>query len=351
MSVVSNIRESNPTARTMSGRSDDGQIGTSDASFGLPTTTLEHTSERAIGSEPLALGSALVASQGSNTHPNASLTTQNGSTITSRELIGAFEQIEDTIRNVWEPSHMRENELLESYREMIPRSLVQSAAPSVRRRLRDFLRDNGVPIRYGTGIQIHRALLELLPEETPPDPRTTCSPPAQSSSETRSTRANILPQSTSSGGEAIYTQAQVGYPTYPMAFSQTPPVLPRARYAHNTYVTEQRVPNPQAYIQRSYQIPHVPGAVGTASVFPDTHPGVSWSHGTFPHGLPGDRRREWNSSDWNRERDHYANVAGTRDLLKLYSSPSSKYGGMMSENLFRHGREFEMHCLLLKIRP
>ena len=346
MSVVSDIREFNPTARTMSRGSDDGQVGTSGASIGLPTSFSELISGLAIGSEPLSLGNTPFASQGNNTHPNSSLAMQNANTMTSRELIGALEQIEDTIRNVWEPNRMRENELLESYREMIPRSLVQSAAPSVRRRLRDFLRDNGVPIRYGTGIQIHRALLELLPEETPPDPRTTYPSPAESPPDARSTRENVLPQSAGLPSEAIYTQAQIGYPTPPMALSQTPPAMPQARYAINPYGEEQRAPNPNAYVPRSYPPPHVPSTDGTAAVSSGTYPGANWPYRTPPRGPPEDRHR-----GWNRERDNYANVAATRDLLKLYSSPSSKYGGMMSENLFRHRREFEMHCLSLKINP
>ena len=166
---MSDIRELIPTALTMSRRSEDGQAASAGVSMSLPTTTGEHDSGHVAGSEPQALGSAPHISQ-SSSNPSIMQVMLMSGRPTSRECIDALEKIEDMIRNVWEPNRMRESDLLESYRESIPRSLVENAAPTVRRRLRDFLRDDGVPIRYGTGVQIHRALLELLPEETPPDP-------------------------------------------------------------------------------------------------------------------------------------------------------------------------------------
>ena len=72
-------------------------------------------------------------------------------------------EIQEMIDDIWEVEQLKGDALWESYRESVRRQLIDSMSTKEQRMLRNYLRDNGAPIRHGTGIPIYRALTEALP--------------------------------------------------------------------------------------------------------------------------------------------------------------------------------------------
>ena len=105
--------------------------------------------------------------------------------------------------------NLRRDALLESYQECVRRKMIDRLTSREQRILRNYLHDNGAPIRKGTGISIYRPLTEVLPEEQ--DSSTIQGEPLSTG------RALSLPSSTTG---PIYTQAPPQSATLIRPYSQ-----------------------------------------------------------------------------------------------------------------------------------
>ena len=252
-------------------------------------------------------------------------------------------EVEEMINDVSEAEQLRGDALWESYRESVRRHLIDRMTTIEQRKLRNYLRDNGAPIRHGTGIPIYRALTEALPEESDDVPEPLSFPPLP---------PLVGPSQVTTSGP-IYTQV----PPTTRTYSQILRSNPRRASTRPTNTNSAGVGNNSGpgmnNSTRSQGIPTVPRSSGQRNN--NSNPDQYDRGDAILPRTPRAPRTPTNPPrapvDPNNRTPQAPNVnnAASRDLLKLYAAQSAKYGGEMEENLHRHKREYDMNCLSLQV--
>ena len=77
----------------------------------------------------------------------------------------ALQEIEE-LYVIWKD--LKEDDLLTSYKEAVPESIIRGLSAKERIKLRNFLHDRGIDVKKGSGERIIDVLENLLPEKTIP---------------------------------------------------------------------------------------------------------------------------------------------------------------------------------------
>ena len=238
-------------------------------------------------------------------------------------------EIEDMIQNVWEAEEIRGEALLESYQECVRINLIDKMSTKERRRLRNYLRENGAPIRQGLGIPIYRALTEVLPDETDSGSENTTLPP-------------LIGPSLANTSNPVYTQA----PSRTRPYNQVARSNQRRGNTRRNILSGAGAQNRNA--SRTQGTANAPRSNAQRTIALSDDP---LNHGDAMTRNPPTPIHMVTNPGSRVSTEAITNNAAARDLLKLYSMPFSKYGGELEENLYRHKREYEMNCLSLQVSP